>query len=251
MLPHLLQIQSPDGFLLGAALLALTLGAAACQEKPTPPSGNRITVMTALPLFGAAADPGAVINGPDQRAEIVRTLSVRNEVVPLARIDRKSLTGSTLIIVQPRALAGEELVALDAWIRSGGRALIFTDPELVWPSELALGDPRRAPPVGLLDPLLTHWGLELLSPAMTDAGPERTISVGQSGMAVAWAGQWRSRNSGCTVESENLVADCRIGKGHVLLVADADLLDERLWHASGVDNESALLGLLHRVATAR
>lgn len=251
MLPHLLQTKNPDRLLLGAALLALTLGAAACQEKPTPPSGNRITVMTALPLFGAAADPGAVINGPDQRAEIVRTLSARNEVVPLARIEQNRLAGSTLIIAQPRALAGEELVALDAWIRSGGKALIFTDPELVWPSELALGDPRRAPPVGLLDPLLTHWGLELVSPAMTDAGPERMIGIGQSAVAVAWAGQWRTRNSDCVIESEGLVADCRIGKGHALLVADADILDERLWHASGVDNESALLGLLHRVATAR
>ena len=38
---------------------------------------------------------------------------------------------------------------------------ILTDPVLVWPSELALSDIRRPPPVGLLGPLLTHWGLRL------------------------------------------------------------------------------------------
>lgn len=207
--------------------------------------------MTALPLFGTTADPATLLNGPDQRAAIVRALSTRYDVVPLARPDQQSLARSILILAQPRALAGEELVAIDSWVRGGGRILIFTDPELVWPSELPLGDPRRAPPIGLLDPLLAHWGLTLVSSAMTDAGPERTISIGQSPVAVAWAGEWQTRNPDCTIANEGLIADCRIGKGRALLVADADLLDQRLWQSSGVDNESAILSLVSRVATAR
>lgn len=207
--------------------------------------------MTALPLFGTTADPATVLNGPDQRAAIIRALATRYEVVPLARLDQKSLARSILVLAQPRGLAGEELVAIDAWVRGGGRVVVFTDPELVWPSELPLGDPRRAPPIGLLDPLLSHWGLTLDSPAITDAGPARRIGVGQSAMAVAWAGRWQARSPGCTVESEGLITECRIGKGRALLIADADLLDERLWQSSGVDNESAILDLINRVATAR
>ena len=207
--------------------------------------------MTALPLFGTTSDPGTLLNGPDQRARIVRAISARYRVVPLARIDEKSLEGAILVLAQPRGLAGEELVAIDSWVRKGGKALVFTDPELVWPSELPLGDPRRAPPIGLLDPLLTHWGLTLASPAMTDAGPERRIAIAQSTVAVAWAGRWQVRSRDCRLESEALVADCRIGKGRALLVADADLLDERLWDAGGTDNESAILALIGRVAMAR
>lgn len=208
-------------------------------------------MMTALPLFGTTADPATILNGPDQRAAIVRALSARYDVVPIARLEREALARSVLILAQPRALTGEELVAMDSWVRRGGRVLVFTDPELVWPSELPLGDPRRAPAIGLLDPLLSHWGLMLVSPAVTDSGPERTIVVGQFPVAVAWAGNWRTQNPYCTIESQALIADCRIGKGRALLVADADLLNERLWESSGTDNESAILKLISRVAAAR
>jgi hypothetical protein len=205
--------------------------------------------MTALPLFGAPADPATVLNGPDQRAAIIRALSSKYNVVPLARLDESSLDGHTiLILAQPRALSGQELVALDAWVRRGGRALVFTDPELLWPSDLPLGDPRRAPSIGLLDPLLTHWGLLLESAKMDDAGPKQTYRIGNSPIAVAWAGNWRVVQPGCRVEAEGLIANCRIGKGQALLFADADLLDERLWQESGIDNESAILAVFDRVA---
>lgn len=232
-------------------LAVIAFAPSACRKAPKLPQGSRITVMTALPLFGATADPGVLLNGPDQRAEIIRSLSVRYEVVPLARLDQRVLAGSTLIMAQPRALVGEELVAVDAWVRGGGKTLIFTDPELFWPSELPLGDPRRPPPIGLLDPLLSHWGLVLASPAITDSGPEGSISLGKSSVAVAWAGRWQTRTPNCKIESDGVIADCRVGKGRALLVADADLLDQRLWRESGMDNESAILKLIDRVAAAR
>lgn len=206
--------------------------------------------MTALPLFGVPADPATILNGPDQRAAIIRSLSSKYNVVPLARLDAESLAGHRiLILAQPRGLLGEELVALDAWVRRGGRALIFTDPELLWPGDLPLGDPRRAPPIGLLDPLLAYWGLVLESAKMNDAGPRQTYIAGNIPIAVAWAGSWKVVKPGCRVEAEGLIADCRIGKGQALLVADADMLDERLWQESGIDNESAILALFNRVAT--
>ena len=207
--------------------------------------------MTALPLFGTSADPATILNGPDQRAAIIRTLSSKYNVEPLAGLDEESLAGHrVLILAQPRALSGQELVVLDAWVRRGGRALVFTDPELMWPDDLPLGDPRRAPSIGLLDPLLAHWGLILESAEMDDAGPKQTYSAGNVQIAVAWAGTWRPVKPGCSVEAERLIANCRIGKGHALLVADADMLDERLWQESGIDNESAILALFDRVAAS-
>ncbi len=234
----------------GLVILALAFLPSACRNSAAEPAGNRVTFATALPLFPASADPSAILNGLDQRSAIVRSLSKRFEIVPLARLDEKVLSGSTLILAQPRGLAGDEHVAIDNWVRAGGRALIFTDPELVWPSELPLGDPRRAPPIGLLDPLLSQWGLDLDAPAMNDDGPVHRIMVGKFSVAVAWAGQWRTRSGRCKIESLGLIANCHVGKGQVLLVADADLLDQRLWLATGADNESAILHLVSRVASS-
>ncbi len=234
--------------LSGLIVLASALLLAACRQGSAEPAGGRIVFMTALPLFAASAAPSEILNGPDQRAAIIRALAERHPIVPVARLDEKVLAGGMLIVAQPRGLAGEELVGLDAWVRQGGKALIFTDPELVWPSDLPLGDPRRAPPIGLLDPLLSHWGLELVSPAMNDDGPVQKIVVGRFSVAVAWAGKWRTDNPDCKIESDALIANCRIGKGQVVLVADADMLDERLWQSSGSDNESAVLDMVSRVA---
>lgn len=205
--------------------------------------------MSALPLFGTSATPQEILNGPDQRAVLIRALSARYKVLPLARLDMRSLSGNTiLILAQPRALFGEELVALDTWVRTGGRLLVFTDPMLLWPSDLPLGDPRRPPPIGLLDPLLTHWGLTLDSPAVTDAGPVRTVDIAHRPVAVAWPGRWAVKKPGCAIEADELLADCRIGMGRALLVADADMLDERLWAERSIDNESVIFTLLDRVA---
>ena len=250
LLPRLSR-PNPDHFGFWCALLALSPVVSACHKQPALPAGSRVAVMTALPLFGTLADPATILNGPDQRAAIIRTLSSKHDVVPLARLDADSLVGhKILILAQPRALSGQELVALDAWVRRGGRALVFTDPELLWPGDLPMGDPRRAPAIGLLDPLLAHWGLVLESTDMNDAGPKQVYSVGNLSVAVAWAGSWRVVKPGCRVEAERLIANCRIEKGQALLVADADMLDERLWQESGLDNESAILALLDRVAAS-
>lgn len=92
------------------------------------------------------------------RSPLISHLGAR----PLDRIDITSLRGiSALVIAQPRLLQPAELVALDDWLRRGGRAVIFADPLLLWPSALPLGDPRRPPLTSLLDPLMAHWGLRL------------------------------------------------------------------------------------------
>lgn len=225
--------------------LAILLAVAGCGAKQAdkPP----LTIMTALPLFGLNGEIGAVLNGPDRRAAIVRTLEGRYRTIPIDHIDAKTLSqASVLILAQPRGLSGAELVELDTWVRQGGKALIFADPLLLWPSDLPLGDRRRAPPVTLLDPLLTHWGLVLdLPPLGTEA--VAIASLGKRPLTVAGPGVWQSTGKACAITDDRLVADCRIGSGHALLIADADMLDERLWRESGQDNSQRVLDALDRL----
>ena len=122
-----------------------------------------LMLMTALPLIwgeGGAFDPAS-------RPQLsYKQLQREFRVRPLDVLDEAGLaSGRLLLLAQPRVLAPVELVALDAWVRGGGRALILTDPLLLWPSALPIGDVRRPPAIGLLGPLLAHWGLALDPPA--------------------------------------------------------------------------------------
>ncbi len=143
--------------------------------------------------------------------------------------------GSTdiVMLVQPRAMAPADLAELDVWVREGGKAVIMTDPDLIWPSELPLGDPQRPLPSGLLSPLLKHWGLELVSEDDTASSVElefadykfATVGVGQF-QAI---GQKTSDGSVCKFSDPQFIAQCQIGKGYAILVADADFLHDQLW----------------------
>lgn len=228
-----------------AALAAFSLPISACGQAP--PAKDSITVMSALPLFGAQGEIGAVLNGPDRRAQIIRALEREYRAVPVDHLDAKTLSpASVLFLAQPRGLSGQELVALDDWVRRGGRVLVFADPLLLWPSDLPLGDPRRAPPVTLLDPLFAHWGLTLDSPSLdTEIA---SASLDGAPVSIVGAGTWQAAGKNCAILDAGIVADCSIGKGQAILVADADLLDERLWRTSGRDNAGAVMAVVRRVA---
>jgi hypothetical protein len=130
----------------------------------------------------------------------------------------------------------------DDWVRKGGQALIFADPELVWPSRYPAGDARRAPPVTLLDPLFAHWGLVL---GDSDKS-ERIVRAGPLTIVTMAAGQWSGAKD-CTAP-DPLVLDCRIGRGRAILVGDADLLDARLWQAAGADNATWIVAMVKDLA---
>ena len=83
-----------------------------------------------------------------------------------------------LLAAQPRALPAEELVALDAWVRRGGRLLLLADPMLEWPSERPLGDRLRPPALFADTGLLQHWGLRLDAP--DERGPRQSGAGGTS-----------------------------------------------------------------------
>jgi hypothetical protein len=171
--------------------------AADFPERP-PSERPELLLLTSLPIVfpeSFSLDGGST--------PVLQALRRRYRVVPVGVADGESLRGHQLLLMaQPRAQPAEALVELDAWVRGGGRVLLLADPSLHWPSERPLGDPLR-PPLAFADTgLLAHWGLELGAP----------------GEVTATAGN-------CTVWEERLTARCAIGKGRVIVVADADFLD--------------------------
>jgi hypothetical protein len=198
------------------------------QEQLAEAEKPSLLMMTSLPIIWG--DAGAFTLDP-RPAQAYTALLAEFRVTPLDVLDGAGLAGGRLLLVaQPRRLDPAELVLLDRWVREGGRALILTDPMLLWPSDLPLGDVRRPPPAGLLGPLLAHWGLRLDRPAGQDL---EVRQVDGRKLALAAPGHFSAAGGGCRLSQEGLLADCRIGKGRALLVADADLLHDSLWTVPG------------------
>jgi hypothetical protein len=193
-----------------------------------------VMMLTALPLVWGESGPLDPASRPAASYEALREeFSIR----PLDTLDAHSLaTGKVLLLAQPRALTPSELVALDSWIRRGGRALILTDPLLMWPSELPLGDIRRAPAIGLLGPLLNHWGLEMVEPAKPSVVVEEVPASGMKRRLAMFApGRFIAEGSACSVGNAASLARCRLGTGRAILLADADMMHDRLWVGPGRD----------------
>ena len=221
---------------LAAAALFLVPGGARPYEtvalgpKSLRPATERprLLMMTGLPIVWGETGPFDPASRP---AAAYRMLRHEFDVRPLDYLDSETLgAGRLMLLAQPRMLEPTELVALDAWVRGGGRLLVLADPELTWPSRLPPGDVRRPPPASLLSPLLAHWRLELRS--TQGRGPEtRLLRVDgeRRRLATAGVGRWRPLGAPCAIEEGGLVADCAIGAGRALLVADADLMRDGSW----------------------
>jgi hypothetical protein len=229
-------------------LLALA-GCSAGQSAPTAPQ-EPLMVMSALPLFWGDGGPADIVQGKDQRAPVIAHLGEQARLVPLETLSSYTLaSGKRLLLAQPRRLAPEELVALDAWVRAGGQVLLLADAELAWPSALPLGDPRRPPPVTLLDPLFNHWGLEML-PLDDRPGVWVTVRADSAEGETQSVGRWLARaGSGCQVQG--MIAECALGKGMALLIADADLIDLESADAHGADNRPLVDALVERLGTSK
>ena len=223
----------------GAVALLFVAGALAPYEaavigRDQSPSATKsdLMVISALPLRWSEQGP----LDPDGRpAAAYGALGEEFSIRFLDRLDRPVLSsGRLLLVAQPRALDPAELVALDQWVRAGGRALILTDPMLAWPSDLALGDIRRPPAIGLLDPLLSHWGLSLAG----DPEPRlvtRHIEAGGAlrRLVMFGPGRFAAEGDACKVGRTREIARCRLGRGEALLLGDADMMHDRLWVGPG------------------
>jgi hypothetical protein len=226
---------------LALATVVLLAGAAVLVDRkqralpPRPPSQrSSLLLLTSLPLvfgeqFSLQAGGSAALTA----------LGTRYRVFPISVSSSTELAkGRLLLMAQPAAQPPEDLVALDDWVRGGGRVLLLADPMLEWPSSRPLGDPLRAPPTFVDTGLLQHWGLRLDAPE--HEGDQKRKLAGFAVVTVS-PGSLAGR---CGIGDRGLVADCHIGKGRAIVVADADFLDAPRFGGAGRHNLDALLAEL-------
>lgn len=232
-----------------AAIAAAVLLAASCRQSvpaQSPEGGQpQLFLLTSLPLlwsegFGLEQSGSPALDALEQKYRVTP-------------IDLPSQLpgGALLLAAQPRALPPEELVALDAWVRRGGRIVLLADPMLEWPSQLPLGDVRR-PPASFPDTgLLQHWELRLDAPEQR--GP-KFRGGGHFPLIFNSPGTLVSKSPHCQLSRAGIIAECRIGKGQIAVVADADWLDERQVpkrEGKFANHLSELLELLSSVRSSR
>lgn len=210
-------------------------------------------------MWAETGDVGALLNSTAPphwaRAELARrgriqpldTLAGPAGFAPLGGLER-------LVIAQPRPLSPQENVALDAWVRRGGRLLLLADPALTEDSAFALGDPRRPQPSALLSPILARWSLQLtfdeaqaLGEVMRDVGG---IAV-PTNLAGSFAVQVQGGGS-CRLLAQGLAAICTIGRGRVVALADAAVLERSVADGDAAERRRrAFAGLLDLAFAAR
>ncbi|WP_429277566.1 motility-associated ABC transporter substrate-binding family protein [Novosphingobium gossypii] len=251
-----------------APLLMLCLLLAACGQgsavspEPKRQGGGTIGLYSSLPIAWHESDDIKGFLADDQPPHwALETLGARGRVVLLDTLADPQgalpLTAAgTLVLAQPRPLTAQENVALDAWVRGGGRVLLFVDAMLTGHSLFAPGDPRRPQDVAMLSPILSRWGLELTFDDGQEAGermagpipvnlPGILRPLGKSGGASGKAGDVVAQ---CRIEVQGLVADCLSGKGRIVAVADAALLENPPESSALEARQAALARLLDRLA---
>lgn len=245
---------------LAAALLAGLPGLSACREAPSDPVAAQaaapikcangwsaegeppppVDVLTSLPLFWPlGADMDDVMNGrtplPWQQAAMgpcyaaiaLDTLSPGPGVPPEDLVAGPLAGRERLAVIQPRGLSPADNVALDAWVRAGGRLLLMLDPALTGEYDLPLGDPRRPVEIALIPPVVARWGMAIRFDE-TQAATVRTVRLGDAVLPLALAGQIAITDpaaADCTLLAEGAAARCRVGEGRVTLIADAALFE--------------------------
>lgn len=235
------------GLLMIAAIAAAAIALWA-RQRVEPALAERpvaerpvLKLLTGLPLMFGDEFSLAAAGSPALAA-----LQQRYRVKPISTGAAAELKGARLLLMaQPSAQKAEDLVAIDQWVRSGGRVLLLADPSLNWPSKHPLGDPLRPPPMFADTGLLAHWGLRLDAPEID--GPQQ-LRIGNVEVLTGSPGTLVATALGCEVELGGLVARCRIGRGQATIIADADFLD--IGRPEGLDGptEHNLLALVGQLA---
>jgi len=224
-----------------AAALAFAFQSRGPQLAPRAPAQRPVLLLlTSLPLLF-----GEDFSLQSAGSPALKALQARYRVEPISVSDPADLgKGRLLLMAHPLAQPAEDLVALDQWVRGGGRVLLLADPQLDWPSRRPLGDPLRPPPMFMDTGLLAHWGLRLDAP---DKAGLRKSELGGYPVLTASPG---ALYGNCEISADRLVARCRIGKGAATIVADADLLDVPDLGEGAEHNLDAVLGELARLEQA-
>jgi hypothetical protein len=211
-------------FVAGHALLAALYRPAVAAKAPA------VTMLTGLPLrWSAGGDIAAMIaEGANDDPALARLTAAGPVSLVDSLVDHVPPPGGALLIAHPRALAPQELVAIDAFVRGGGRAVVLADALSGWPGRHPLGDLRNAPVTSLLTPLLDHWGVTLAA-APADESAALPADVDDARLRLFSAGRFDRLPPTCRAFADRHVARCSIGAGEAWLVGDADLIFAPLW----------------------
>ncbi len=218
-----------------AILVVATLALVGCHgTQPVPveeASRPALGLMGTLPIYWPETDNfGELLDGTGETGWVRATLEQSYTLEPLDTLDAESLAGlERLLLAQPRALSPAENVALDNWVRAGGKLLLFADPLVTRHSRYGLGDSRRPQDVILLSPILQRWGLDLTFSEDQHRGHRLETAFG-AGHPVDLAGTFALRPTeapaDCEIEGAGVAARCTIEKGRLVAFADTALLDE-------------------------
>ena len=212
-------------FATGHALLAVLY-----RPAPAGAGAPAATMLTGLPLrWSGGGDIAAMIaEGANDDPALARLAAAGPVSLVDSLADHVPPPGGALLLAHPRALAPQELVAIDAFVRGGGRAVVLADALSGWPPRHPLGDPRNPTVTSLLTPLLDHWGV-VLAAASAAEGAALPADVDGARLRLFSAGRFDRLPSQCQAFADRRVARCPIGEGEAWLVGDADLLFAPLW----------------------
>ena len=112
---------------LALALLAASVSVQAHDQVPQPPAVDLpgLALMGTIPLYWGEADEFTdLLNGGGEGHWARPQLEAHYRLQPLDSLSADTLAPFTrLLMAQPRTLSPAENVALDGWVRGGGRLL--------------------------------------------------------------------------------------------------------------------------------
>ena len=137
------------------------------------PGSKRIGILAGLEVFGTTDNPylaqmfAAQGRQPSEKWIAVRLLEesyqVSNLGITVDHIDHDDY--DLVIVIHPKDLGGKALWALDEWVVTGGKTLVFLDPySAADPAPQNAQQPwmtLQYEPASSLEPLLSAWGLEM------------------------------------------------------------------------------------------
>jgi hypothetical protein len=234
-----------------AAFAAAIASGFGCREKDAASSAllHDIGLFTSLPILWSEHEQVAdLVKSPGEGHWAAGVIGRHGKIRTLDRMAPMPPDLGLMIVAQPRPLSPDENVAIDDWVRAGGRLLLFADPMLTQQSLFAIGDKRRPEGTVLLSPILTRWGLALHFDETQPAG-ERKVKVFGQAVPVNLPGSFRllEHEGRCRLYADGLIAQCGVGRGVVLAVADAALLEPQS-REDADDRVAALEALLAKTA---
>lgn len=244
-----------------AALLALAVGLYAVWSIAARPADRQpLALMTSLPIYwGEAGDMTNLISGNVETPYIRQVIEKRYKIEMLDTVALQDGVGDEaqqidplngverLVIVQPRGLGPEDNVALDEWVRGGGKLLLALDPLLTNSYAVPISDPRHPNASALIPPIMQRWGLAMRFDEGQSLGA-RTVQFQGQDLPVVMAGELFSMGEegdegrgDCAIEASGVIARCTVDAGQVTVMADAAIFEQV--GAEGV-GEEVILALL-------